>query len=272
MNMHQFPRFSTVLLSGALVAIGAAAIYASLRPPDRAREIVFDNGPSDSAAAVATASAVSTQTARTQVQGNRVGRIATPTVVSSRAAQPALVPTHVSSGPILPTPTPTFPPGTHLTFAFDPPQLSVQPGAAASLSVKIDATYPVRGAQFGLEFDPAYLQLDDVAEGDYFSNWARARGAKGTLLYPPFTADNTRGQTNVGGIVILGGPMGKGVEGSGTLATVHLHVRRDAPVGTARVNLVAPIGGAVRDNAVMPLVAYVRFVGQSSSAQITIQR
>jgi hypothetical protein len=64
------------------------------------------------------------------------------------------------------------------TVGFAPARRSAQASQRFDLDVVIAAGAPTRGAQFGLRYDPALLQIDGVAEGSFYRSWAEQYGGR----------------------------------------------------------------------------------------------
>jgi hypothetical protein len=94
-----------------------------------------------------------------------------------------------------------------------------------TLGVQIATEGVARGAQFGLTFNPAVIQVLSVDSGTgtaatFFSDWASAHGAQ-VIVLPAWDVDSNAGSTTVGGIAIIGAPLtAGGPTGQGTIATV----------------------------------------------------
>lgn len=95
---------------------------------------------------------------------------------------------------------------------------NVEEGQSFTVEVQIETDTPCRGAEFVLSFDPTLMKCESVSEGNFFADWAVARGGS-TLMVPQSPAiDNSQGLVATLGIAIMGGGTG-GPTGSGTLCT-----------------------------------------------------
>lgn len=149
--------------------------------------------------------------------------------LSTSAAQP----------PGIPPATATASP--EVTVSLSPRTAGATAGDDLAVDVAISTTVPLRGAQFGLSFDPALVEVLRVEEGGFFRDWAAANGAKTIVLPQQPRADNQNGNLLPIGVALLGGPANAGQVGSGVLATVHLVVKASGPAATqvALVGVVA---------------------------------
>jgi hypothetical protein len=97
------------------------------------------------------------------------------------------------------------------------PSNSVAPGGTFDVIINISTLPPTRGAQFGLEFDPAILRCESVSTGPFYNDWAVNHGGI-VFMIPAPLCDNVQGEVSVMGITILtlsttesGGPVGQGM-------------------------------------------------------------
>jgi hypothetical protein len=109
------------------------------------------------------------------------------------------------------------------SLALSPSSLSAPAGSQVTLEVVLDSSAPIRGAQFGLAFDPHIVQVDSVQLSQSFASWAAAHGTTVNQL-PGWSIDNTGGTVAVSALM-LGGGSGQAAWPTGALplATVILH-------------------------------------------------
>jgi hypothetical protein len=118
------------------------------------------------------------------------------------------------------------------TIGFSPGVTEANPGDSFSVDVVVDLAEEIRGAQFGLKFDPSVIQISSVSEGTYLKDWAKGNQAQSAAAVP-FQVDNNRGEVSIGGIILLGGTTNGGPSGQGVLATVKGTVTGDGSAGSA---------------------------------------
>ena len=133
-----------------------------------------------------------------------------------------------------PTAAPTI--IANITLAVSIDKQTVQPGEAFDVVVKITSDQPSRGAQAALKFDPKLVDVVGVVEGDYYKTWALANGGSTVMMPSTPAPDNAQGLTRSVGVAILGGKVGDGATGSGTMLTYKLKARAGA-TGTAQFDL-----------------------------------
>lgn len=105
----------------------------------------------------------------------------------------------------------------------------VKQGDAYAVEVRIDTGTASRGAQFALNFDPALMRCDGVAEGSFFKDWAAANGAVTVMVPQSPVIDNSQGRISTQGVAIMGGS-GGGATGTGVLCTCYFTVLADGEV------------------------------------------
>ena len=155
------------------------------------------------------------------------------------------------------------------TISFKPATLNVNPGESFTVEVAIESDTPTRAVQFGVKYDPSVIQLDRVADGTFYQNWARGVGAQ-ALTAVPFKIDNGAGQISIGGISILGGPPGSGgPTGSGPILTLHGTARSGIQGATylAFVRLYVADGASVRMPAVLGAPGLIGVAADPTSLQ-----
>src|SRR5262245_36736898 len=138
------------------------------------------------------------------------------------------------------------------SLSASPQTLVVAPGEQQRLEVIITTDVPTRGLQLALKWDPKVLQVDRVAAGKFYSDWATARGGQVSMI-PQMSPDNAGGKTTIGGLAILGGsnPAGgnatDGPRGNGAALTVTVTGKQGA-AGTTLLEftnvVVSGVGGA----------------------------
>jgi hypothetical protein len=79
----------------------------------------------------------------------------------------------------------------------------VNPGDAFCVEVILNSSVQLKGAQCGVEFDPALMECKEVTEGTYFKEWASSNGVS-TILFPKARIDNEKGNVSTFGIAIAG--------------------------------------------------------------------
>ncbi len=124
-----------------------------------------------------------------------------------------------------------------------------------------------RGATVALQFNPAIVQVDSVAVGTFYANWAAANGAS-TLEFPSPTIDNVHGTVSDLGISVIGGPSGVGAGGSGSLATYTMHAIANGSTALTLndVAITYPSGQVIPDTAVINGVVWA---GVTPTATLT---
>jgi len=133
-----------------------------------------------------------------------------------------------------PTAIPTQ--NANITIAVSVANPVVQPGDAFDVNITIKSDTPSRGAQAEIAFDPKLIQVVSVAQGDYYKNWAQANHGNSVLQPPKPAIDNDKGLVALMGVVLIGGTVGQGPTGSGTLLV--LHAKAQAGVsGAATISL-----------------------------------
>jgi len=107
----------------------------------------------------------------------------------------------------------------------EPVQTRVEPGDALTIDVIADHAVNLGGFEFALHFDPAILQIDDVALGTFLGGTGRAASAVGPAI------DSEAGSVSFGGASLGAKP---GPEGTGSLAQITL---RAVGEGSSRLAL-----------------------------------
>src|ERR1700730_7537066 len=81
-----------------------------------------------------------------------------------------------------------------------PDSVPATPGDSFSVDVVVNLSQEIRGAQFGMKFDPAVVTIASVSEGPYLKEWAKAHHGQSAAAVP-FQVDNSRGEVSIGGLV-----------------------------------------------------------------------
>ncbi len=147
---------------------------------------------------------------------------ATPSTATGSAGTVTASPTLFGSSTPTATPTPTGIASLSVGTPQPTPQGQVTTGSTFDLPVNIVVPEPMRGVQFGLTFDPAKLQCNNVSVGSLITSWATANGAS-TVIQPSQACDNKHGVVGPNGgvaISLLGGPS-SGPQGTGQAAVVN---------------------------------------------------
>jgi hypothetical protein len=140
------------------------------------------------------------------------------------------------------------------SLGFEPPIVTAAPGETFSVDVVITVTQQIRGAQFGLKFDPSTVQVASVSEGTFLKDWAKANHGQSAAAVP-FRVDNSRGEVSIGGIVLLGGDSNGGPSGTGVLATVKGSLAPTAAAGSPLSLTAVKLASTLPDAAGVPDVA-----------------
>jgi hypothetical protein len=159
--------------------------------------------------------------------------------------------------------------GTSLTVS--PPTSDLEPGEHIHLQVVLNTEAPSRGLQFGMTFDPAVIQIDDVSVGSFYADWASSVGAGTTSI--PFVPDNTSGRISIGGVAVLGGQPDAGATGSGVVLNLEATARGGGTgQSLLRFNDVVVSSAQARDLPEVAATGAVLQVGPSAAARAPAQQ
>jgi len=135
-------------------------------------------------------------------------------------------------------------------LTFSPPSLVVDAGGRFNVDVVVTTDIATRGLQFGIAYDPALVQIDEVSDGSFYASWATAHGAQAATVIH-FKPNNTTGHVSIGGMALFGaswdGP-------SGTGPVLHLAgTARPGASGTATLAFESPWVTSAQGAPIRPL-------------------
>src|SRR5262249_3568111 len=106
------------------------------------------------------------------------------------------------------------------------------------LQVVLKIDKETRGLELGATFDPALVQVDKVAEGSFYKDWAKASGATSSVGQN-FKTDNNKGTISVGSLLLLGGPNNRGPSGEGPVLVLSM-TAKPGTKGNAPIKIIQP--------------------------------
>ncbi len=138
------------------------------------------------------------------------------------------------------------------SIGISPTTSDVLPGSEFTTSIAISTGVALRGAEFGLLFDPAVLQCEAVSEGTFFSNWASSNAA--STFFEPGGCVNATGTLSPTAVsLILGGTAGP--TGGGELAAVRFKALLAGSSPLTLTQTTASVYDPVKDTSVSHAIA-----------------
>ncbi|MBN1188503.1 MAG: hypothetical protein JXA46_02010 [Dehalococcoidales bacterium] len=127
----------------------------------------------------------------------------------------------------------TRPPETNVCMSLSIDDEDIKKGDAFNIEVLLTSDIQLKGAQCGLEFDPALMECREVEEGQYFKEWAAAKNVS-TMMFPGPKIDNEEGSVSSFAIILTGqteaeleGEDPEGASGEGIFCSFSMTAKQD---------------------------------------------